>query len=129
MFCTPLHVSDWIAGRGTDFSFGIEFSIAGPSGQKNSRRLELSISKNTLHGRWGGSRQCRPKVPSRFAFPAARNPRIWWPFVIREKFSSNFPGTFSEFSSGTPETATAFSSFQKRAEYGFGEYGFKHRTQ
>ena len=38
-------------------------------------------------------------------------------FAIREKFSSNFPGTFPEFSSRTPEqtpeTATAFSEFSE----------------
>ena len=46
--------------------------------QKNSRRLELSISKNTPPERWGqGSGQCRPKVPGRFALPGARNPRIY----------------------------------------------------
>ena len=62
------------------------------------------------------SRQCRPKVPGRFAFPSARNPRICSISRSGKKcFSSNFPGTFPEFSrrtpEQTPETATAFSSF------------------
>ena len=60
--------------------------------QKNSRRLELSIFKNIPHGRWG---------------------RGQGSFAIRDNFSSNFPGTFPEFSwrtpEQTPETATAFS--------------------
>ena len=38
--------------------------------QKNSRRLELSISKSTPHRRLGqGSGQCRPKVRGRLPFP------------------------------------------------------------
>ena len=45
--------------------------------KKNPRRLELLISKNTPHRRWGqGPGQRRPKVPGRFAFPGAQNPRI-----------------------------------------------------
>ena len=44
--------------------------------QKNSRRLELSISKKHPARKVGTrSRQCRPKVSGRFAFPGARNPR------------------------------------------------------
>ena len=73
--------------------------------QKNSRRLELSISKHTPLGRWG-------QGPG---FPGAQNPRICSSSRCGEKFSSNFRGIFPEFSSGTPEqtpeTATAFSSF------------------
>ena len=45
--------------------------------QKFSRRLKLSISKNTPHGRSAqGPGQCGPNVCGRFAFPSARNPRI-----------------------------------------------------
>ena len=45
---------------------------------KNSRKLELSISKNTPARKVGTrSRQCQPKIPGRFAFPGARNPRIY----------------------------------------------------
>ena len=45
--------------------------------KENSRRLELSISKNTPHGRSAkGPGQCGPNVRGRFAFPGARNPRI-----------------------------------------------------
>ena len=41
------------------------------------------------------SRQCGPKVPGRFAFPGARNPRICsiW------RFGKNFPAIFPELSS------------------------------
>ena len=64
------------------------------------------------------SRQCGPKVPGRFAFPGARNPRICSISRFGKFFSSNFPAIFLEFSSRTPEqtpeTATAFSSFLSR---------------
>ena len=63
-----------------------------------------------------GLRQCRSKVRGRFAFPGARNPRIFRAFRdSTKKKSSVFPGVFPLLSSGTPEqileTATAFSSF------------------
>ena len=75
--------------------------------QKNSRRLELSISKTPCTEGGTRSRQCRPKVPGRFAFPGARNPRIY--SISRSgKFLSRTPEQ-------TPETATAFSSFLKKA--------------
>ena len=49
------------------------------------------------------------------AFPSARNPRICSILRVGKFLSSNFPGTFPEFSLGTPEqtpeTATAFSTF------------------
>ena len=61
------------------------------------------------------SRQCRPEVPVRCAFPGAPNPGICSISRFGKIFSSNFPGTFPEVSSRTPkqtpETATAFSSF------------------
>ena len=49
------------------------------------------------------SRQCRPTAPGRFAFPGGWNPRICSTSRIGWKFSSNFSGSFPEFSSGTPE--------------------------
>ena len=42
--------------------------------QKNSKRLELSISENTPHGRCRRHPGSRPEVPGRFAFTGARNP-------------------------------------------------------
>ena len=44
------------------------------------------------------SRQCGPKVPGRFAFPGARNPRICsiW------RSGKNFPAIFPEFSRNFP---------------------------
>ena len=88
--------------------------------QKNSRRLELSISKNTPRTEGGDkvSAVSRPKVPGRFAFPGARNPRICSisrvPGKFFQQFSPNFPGVFLENSpEQTPETATAFSSFRE----------------
>ena len=61
------------------------------------------------------SRQCGPKVPGRFAFPGARNPRI----CSISRFGKIIPEIFPGLSRGfpreppqqTPETATAFSSF------------------
>ena len=83
--------------------------------QKNSRRLELSISKNTPHGRWGqGPGSVDRRFPAGLPFPV---PEIVEFVAFRDsgKFSSNFPGIFPEFSSRTPEqtpeTATAFLSF------------------
>ena len=83
--------------------------------QKNSRRLELSISKNTPHGRWGqGPGSVDPRFPAGLPFPV---PEIL-EFVafgdsgkIFQQFSRNFPGTFLQNSRKDPETATAFSSF------------------
>ena len=81
--------------------------------RKDSRTLELSISKK--HAAWKvgtRSRQCRSKVPCRFAFPEIPE---FVAFRNSGQFLQQFPGTFPEFSSGTceqtPETATAFSSF------------------
>ena len=66
-------------------------------------------------------RQCGPKVPGRFAFSGARNPRICSNFRDSGKV---FPAIFPEFSSRTPaqtpETATAFSSFFQRVSVGGG---------
>ena len=44
------------------------------------------------------SRQCRPKVPGRFAFPGARNPRI----CSISQFGKNFPAIFPELSRSFP---------------------------
>ena len=76
--------------------------------QRNSRRPELLISKKFARKVGTRSRQCRPKVPGRLAFPGAR---------ILEfeacsdsgNLSSSFPGTFPAFSSGTPEQTPANS--------------------
>ena len=67
--------------------------------QKNSRRLELSISKDTPHGRWGqgpGSVDSR-LTPSRFAFPGARNPRIYSISRFGKFFPAIFPGLSRSF--------------------------------
>ena len=74
----------------------------GSHDQKNSRRLELSISKNTPHGRWGqGPGSVDPSFRA-VAFPGARNPRIC--SISFGNFSRDFPAE------QTPETATAFPS-------------------
>ena len=69
--------------------------------QKNSRRLELSISKNTPHGRCGqGPGSVVPRFPAGLPFPV---PEILEFVAFRDsgKFSGNFPGTFPELSSRT----------------------------
>ena len=71
-----------------------------PYFQKNSRRLELSISKNTPHGRLGqdpGS--VNPRFPAGLLFPGAQIPRIC--SILRfgknfQQFSRDFPGVFLE---------------------------------
>ena len=69
--------------------------------QKNLRRLELLISKKHPARKVGTrSRQCRPKVPGRFAFPGDRNPRICSISRFKKTFPAIFPRTFPEFSSG-----------------------------
>ena len=68
--------------------------------QKNSRRLELSISKNTPHGRWGqGPGSVDPRFPAGLPFPVPEIPE----FVafrdsgnIFQQFSRDFPGVFPE---------------------------------
>ena len=43
------------------------------------------------------SRQCRPKVPGRFAFPGARKPRIYSISRSGKKFPAIFPGLSRSF--------------------------------
>ena len=83
--------------------------------QKNSRRLELSISKNTPHGRWGqGPGSVDPRFPAGLPFPV---PEIleFVAFGASGNIFQQFPWTYPEFSLTTPEqapeTATALSSF------------------
>ena len=72
--------------------------------QKNSRRLELSISKNTPHGRWGqGPGSVDQRFPADLPFPV---PKIL-EFIafgasgkFFQQFSRDFPGVFL----GNPRT-------------------------
>ena len=64
--------------------------------QKCSRRLELSISKNTPHRRWRqGSGSVDPRFPAGLPFPV---PEVLEFVAFRDSgnFSSNFPGSFPE---------------------------------
>ena len=78
--------------------------------QKNSRRLELSISNNTLEG----GDKCGPKVPGRFAFLV---PEVlsFVAFRDSEIFSSYFLGTSRSFPGEPPnrlkKQPQPFSSF------------------
>ena len=66
--------------------FRLQLEIA----QKNSRRLELLISKNTPHGRWGqGPGSVDPRFPARLPFPL-----LCAPGKIFQQFSRDFPGVF-----------------------------------
>ena len=85
--------------------------------RKSSEKLEkagtVDFKKHPARKVGTRSRQCRPKVPGRFAFPDAQNPRI----CSISRCGNIFPAIFPEFSrrtpEQTPETATAFSSFLK----------------
>ena len=64
--------------------------------QKNSRRLELSISKNTPHGRWGqGPGSVDPRFPAGLPFPVPQIPE----FVA----FGDSGKIFQQFSSRTPQ--------------------------
>ena len=68
--------------------------------QKNSRRLELSISKNTPHGRSRAVSTQGFRQVCLFRCPKSQNLKH---FAIREKFSSIFSAIFPQLSSGAPE--------------------------
>ena len=87
--------------------------------KRNSRRLELSISKNTPQGRWGqGPGSVDPRFPAGLSFPV---PEIL-EFVafsdsgdFFQQFSRNFPGTFLQNSRKDPRNSYSlleFSEFQ-----------------
>ena len=50
------------------------------------------------------SRQCRPKVPGRFAFPGAQNPRICSMWRVPGRFFQQFPRGFPRVFVGNPRT-------------------------
>ena len=82
---------------------------------ETSSRLELSISKNTPHRRWGqGPGGVDPRFPAGLPFPV---PEILEFAAFRDsgkifqQFSRDFPGVVLGNPEQTPETATAFSSF------------------
>ena len=71
-----------------------------PQDQKNSRRLELSISKNTPRRRWGqGPGSVDPRFPAGLPFSV---PEILEFAAFRDsgqffqQFSRDFPGVFPE---------------------------------
>ena len=71
----------------------------------NSRGLELSISKNTTHGRWGqGPGSVDPRFPAGLPFSV---PQILEFVVFCDSgkiIQQFFPGLSPDFSSGTPRT-------------------------
>ena len=90
--------------------------------QKNSRRLELSISKNTPHGRWGqGPGSVDPRFPAGLPFPV---PEIL-EFVafgdsgkFFQQFSRNFPGTFLQNSRKDPRNSHSLLEFSETNNVG-----------
>ena len=83
--------------------------------QKNSRRLELSISKNTPHGRWGqGPGSVDPRFPAGLSFPV---PEILEFVAFRDsgkifqQFSRDFPGVFPENPRTDPGNSHSFLEF------------------
>ena len=85
--------------------------------QKNSRRLELSISKNTPHGRWGqGPGSVDPRFPAGLPFPvpeilefvAFRDPGKFF-----QQFSRSFPGTFLQNSCTDPGNRHSLLEFSE----------------
>ena len=85
---------------------------------ENSRRLELSISKNTPHGRWGqGPGSVDPRFPTGLPFPV---PQIL-EFVafgdsgkFFQQFSRNFPGTFLQNSRKDPRNSHSLLEFSDK---------------
>ena len=74
----------------------------GDRNSENSRRLEIirnvDFKKHPARKEWTRSRQCRPKVPGRFAFPSVWNPGIcsisqFGKNIVRQ-FSWDCPGAF-----------------------------------
>ena len=85
------------------------------SPQKNSRRLELLISKNTPHGRWGqGPGSVDPRFPAGLPFPVPEILEFVAFFAIRENFSSDFPGTFLQNSCTDPGNSHSLLEFSER---------------
>ena len=88
-----------------------------PISQKNSRRLELSISKNTPHGRWGqGPGSADPRFPTGLPFPV---PEILEFVAFRDsgkifqQFSRSFPGTFLQNSCTDPGNSHSLLEFSE----------------
>ena len=85
--------------------------------QENSSKLELSISKNTPHGRWGqGPGTVYPRFPAGLPFPV---PEILV-FVAFgdsgksfQQFSRNFPGTFLQNSRTDPRNSHSLLEFSE----------------
>ena len=83
--------------------------------KKNSRRLELSISKHTRHWRWGqGPGGVDPRFPAGLPFPV---PEILEFVAFRDsgkffqQFSRSFPGTFHENSCTDPGNSHSLLEF------------------
>ena len=113
------------------------FSLGSPNCLKseNSRRLVLSISKNSPHGRWGHG----PKVPGRFAFPGAPNPGIY--SISRfeknfQQFSRDFPAVFLENPQTDPGDSHSLLEFSDQSSskggislFEYGSEGFQVRLR
>ena len=92
--------------------------------QKNSRRLELSISKNTPHGRWGkGPGSVDPRFPAGLPFPV---PQILEFMAFRDpgkffqQFSRNFPGVFLANPRTVPGNSHSLLEFSESGSFSEG---------
>ena len=77
-------------------------------------------------------RQCGPKVPGRFAFPSARNPRICsiWRFgKLFQQFSRTFPGTFLQNSRKDPGNSHSLLEFSEIPTKGVGKNVLKMKRK
>ena len=90
--------------------------------QKNARRLELSISKNTPHGRWGqGACSVDPRFPAGLPFPV---PEILEFLAFGDsgkffqQFSRNFPGNFLQNSRKDPRNSHSLLEFSDTKIWG-----------
>ena len=86
--------------------------------QKKSRSLELSISQNTPHGRWGqGPSSVDPTFPAGLPFPM---PEILEFVAFRDsgtifqQFSRDFPGVFPENPRTDPGNSRSLLEFSER---------------
>ena len=89
--------------------------------EKNSRRLELSISKNTPYGRWGqGPGSVDPRFPAGLPFPVPENLEF---VAFRDsgkyfqQFSRDFPGVFLENPRTHPGNSHSLLEFSDISAY------------
>ena len=71
------------------------------------------------------SRQCRPKVPCRFAFPGARNPRIYSISRSGKHFPAIFPGLSRSFPRTDPGNSHSLLEFPELSDLNRGDFVYR----